>query len=292
MKPTINLSRAAALAIGLVVAAAGELALVAPASAQGVQGAPRIASRFVQMIGSGGVRLGITIRDVTEADVTAENLSGPSGAYVQQVRPDGPAATAGFESGDIVLTFDGERVRGSTQLVRLVAETPAGREVEATVQRDGAPVTLRVTLEAPDRRVIEDRRVVVPGARVVPGIGDYEFRMPDFTAPGLPGLMIGTGRLGVTVQELTDQLGTYFGASNGVLVTSVREDSPAEAAGLRAGDVITAVGGESVDAVADLRRQVAEASGELAITIVRDRQEQTVTARFEEPQPLRPGTSL
>ena len=58
-----------------------------------------------------------------------------------------PAADAGFEAGDVVVEFDGERVRSATQLSRLVWETPAGREVSATVMRDGIRRTLPVTPE-------------------------------------------------------------------------------------------------------------------------------------------------
>ncbi len=66
---------------------------------------------------------------------------------------------------------------------------------------------------------------------------------------GLPG---GRGRLGVTVQPLTPQLAAYFGVKDGLLITSVRDESPAAAGGLKAGDVITTVNGTSVTTQSDL----------------------------------------
>jgi S1-C subfamily serine protease len=91
----------------------------------------------------------------------------------------------------------------------------------------------------------------------------------------------------VTVQELTGQLGEYFGVTGGVLVTSVIDSSSANAAGLRAGDVITRVSDQPVTSEADLRRRLADASGDVALTIVRDRKTQTITVTLPDLTPRR-----
>ena len=97
----------------------------------------------------GGSRLGMVVRDVETADVTKEKLAGTAGAVVTEVVKESAAQKAGVKTGDVVTSFDGERVRSARQLERLVEETPAGRTVKVALQRAGAPVTLDVTPEAP-----------------------------------------------------------------------------------------------------------------------------------------------
>ena len=102
-------------------------------------------------------------------------------------------------------------------------------------------------------------------------------------------------RLGITAQELTPDVGAYFGANVGVLVASMVADSPAARAGLRASDVITSVDGRSVTSGNDLVRELREVSGDGGVTlgIVRDKKESSRTAKIDvEPdrraRPARP----
>jgi serine protease Do len=258
----------ARVGIGMAIGAMGVLALAQVAAAQRVVRAPRELVRAELL---GGVTIGVSVRDVEAADAQRAQLPAPSGAYVQEVRQDSPAASAGFRSGDIIMSFDGERVRGARHLVRLVEETPSGRSVEAAVQREGQRVTLNVTAQSGATRLDLGGDPLV--AQLVRR-GDTPL-VDAFRAFGEP------GRLGVGVQELTDQLETYFGASSGVLVTRVEPGTPAAAAGLTAGDVITRVNGQAVGSVGELRRQLAGVSGEATLTVVRERQERTLTVTLE-----------
>lgn len=112
---------------------------------------------------SGGSRIGLSIQDI-ESTGTGRMRDG---AYVEGVNDESPAAVAGFEVGDIVTAFDGERVRGARQLARLVRETPVGRTVTATVERDGAPRTrpIRASSNAPIRVVPKDAESTTPWSR-------------------------------------------------------------------------------------------------------------------------------
>jgi membrane-associated protease RseP (regulator of RpoE activity) len=86
-------------------------------------------------------------------------------------------------------------------------------------------------------------------------------------------------RIGVSTMALTKQLAEYFGITSGrgVLVTSVTEDSPAAKAGVRAGDVITAVDGEAVDSSGELSRVInRKKEGEVTLTIIRNKAQQTI----------------
>jgi serine protease Do len=260
----------AALILGLGLGMAGVTALMPAAVAQERAPFGELRSALV----AGGSELGVTIRDLTGEDVSRQDLTDPSGAYVERVREGSAAARAGFQAGDIVLSFDSERVRSARQLARLVDETPPGRQIEVTVLRAGSRLTLGVApTEAQSAlaragALAQGRRLEMPNLNIRPFTGRDDI---------LPLLPFSTNQLGVSVQELAGQLGQYFGAADGVLVTSVSSGTPAEAAGLKAGDVITKVGDATVGSVGDLRRRLGEASGEVAVTIVRERQEQTVT---------------
>jgi serine protease Do len=275
--------RRSGLALG--VAAAVALTLPTPARAQ----APE---RDISVLRSGligGPQVGVSVRDISEADAQSAKLGAPAGAWVQNVRPDSPAAKAGIQTNDVIVTFDGERVRSAAHFARLVDETPAGRTVEAVVRRAGQPVTLSVTPVVagrvraftvdPERtRRLADEMV----ARIRPEAFRFEGPMIAFAGPA---------RLGVTVQELTDQLAGYFGAGDGVLVTTVGDDSAARTAGLRAGDVITRVDGEAVTNGAELRRRLTDAEGTATLTIVRDRKEQTITVTLPDGGTPKPTIS-
>jgi serine protease Do len=240
----------------------------------------------------GGSYVGLTVRDAEAADVERAGLPQAAGAVVEEVRGDSPAARAGLRAGDVITQFDGERVRSARHFDRLVSETPDGREVGITVVRSGETVALKVTPEeAPSVVALESLRGLRDlELRSIPELRDFEFRMPEnftVTVPrievdSLPRIVTMRGRLGVGVQEMTDQLAEYFGAAGGVLVTSVEDETPAKAAGLKAGDVITKINGEAVGTASELRRRLDQASGEVTITLIRDRREQTITADLGE----------
>ena len=234
----------------------------------------------------GGSRVGMVVRDVETADVAKEKLAGLAGAVVTDVNADSAAAKAGVKSGDVVTSFDGERVRSARQLERLVEETPAGRTVKMALQRAGAPVTVDVTPEAPKTAqffgpgtgdVMHWKELgpeVERGARGMK-VEPFRFDMPARSFewegdPGMPFMAASRGRLGVRVQDLSEELAAYFGVKSGVLVAGVEADAPAAKAGLKAGDVITAVNGAAIAYPSQLRSEVAKVedgkTAELSVT--------------------------
>ena len=219
------------------------------------------------LVGNEGSSIGITIEDVADNDAADE------GAFVSAVRADSPAEAAGFAEGDVVVTFDGERVRGVRQLTRLVRETPGGRTVEATVLRGGSRVELEVTPESASRRALLRNDVTDRVMARLPSASGYDF------AFGFSGVR-GPARLGITVQELSSQLAEYFQVEDGVLVSSVEEASVAAEAGLMAGDVITTLDGRTIDSDSMLRRRLSgfEAGEDVAISVTRAGQQVTLSA--------------
>jgi serine protease Do len=242
--------------------------------------------RALEILGAREVHIGVSVRDL-EGDQAA-------GARVDEVRADGPAAKAGLQAGDVIVEFDGERVRSARHPSRLVAETPAGRTVRATVLRGGTRHELQVAPEAGATAWADGpMRFTIPGLHM----DERSFRVerPDgqggdrgfelFVEPG-------RGRLGIGTQELTPQLADYFGTSGGVLVTRVDEGSPAAKAGLRAGDVITTVNERPVASPIELRRELARAAegDDVSIGYTRDRKSATTKAELEKRErPRRPA---
>jgi serine protease Do len=245
---------------------------------------PRAAQGFV----FGGGRLGVSVADVEGTDTR--------GVRIEEVEQESPAGKAGFQKGDIVVEFDGERVRSVRQFTRLVSETPAGRQVAAAVLRGGQRVTLNVTpressavsVFSGDRlkafELLEDRVRELPApVPPQPPAAPRAPRAPRAPEPPLERFFFSGGQLGVTTSSLSDQLREYFGAKGGVLVTSVTRDSAAEKAGVKAGDVILSVNGRSIDGPSELRLEIQrlEPGGEFTLEIVRDRKSMTLKGKTE-----------
>lgn len=229
----------------------------------------------VQAFGGGGW-LGVGIEDVNDEAVERLGLPAERGARITEVVEESPAGEAGLRADDVVVRWNDQPVESVAQLRRLVRETPPGRSVRLGVVRDGAE--REVTAE------IGERELTAPAAM-------FEAPLPPEVRVGAPGRpwfrMFGgsRARLGVQLQPLGTQLAEYFGLEGrpGVLVASVREGTPAERAGLRAGDVLLSVGDRSVETPADvLGALAAREAGPMEVTILRDRQERTLTVELEE----------
>jgi serine protease Do len=273
------------IALGMLGAAGAGAALAPTAYGQGRMRA--IEPAEVRAFSTGGSRIGVSVSDV---DAAAGDQT--TGVRIDSVEEDSPAAKAGLQKGDIVIEFDGERVRSVRQFSRLVSETPAGRQVAAAVTRDGRRTTVNITpreasgtrwLSGDTLRRIEEAREmsrIVP--RVVPPKPPSPPRAPEFDFE--PFTLIRGNQLGVTVNSLSDQLKEYFGVKDGVLVTSVTEDSAAARAGVKAGDVIVSVNGSTVDSPSELREEMSEVDPgvEFTLEVMRDKKSMTLKGRSEE----------
>jgi serine protease Do len=265
--------------------------LVGPAQAQEEGGRSRMErtplAQTVGILSGSGAYLGVQIEDVTAERASSAGLSEEYGVYLSSVTDDGPAADAGLEAGDILVSWNGTRLESMAQLQRLVRETPSGRSVELSYMRSGARREATVVLgDRADAR--NDLRVfTVPRERVSlrtePRIRDR----PNLVIPreGIARSIMfgGRGRLGVSLQSLGEQLAEYFGVTEGALITSVSDDSPAEAAGLRAGDVIIEIDGRGVDGPGEVVEALGgRDAGPVDIRVVRDHVERSFTVEIEE----------
>ena len=252
---------------------------VASVAVGGAWGQPHELDDVQMMVRGHGPRLGVSVSEPQGGEGSGQ----ARGALIGDVTEGGPAARAGVKPRDLVVEFDGERVRSARQFSRLIEETPTGVPVRMSVLRDGRRADLTVTLDRPSpvphaRILRPDRLPRGPRMFDLPGREGGMFHFPGLD--GRPGAR--TGRLGVSVMELSSQLAGYFGVERGVLVTSVDTDSSAAKAGVVAGDVITAVDGHSVADPDDLRERLFDAKedSEVTLSLMRNRKAESVKARL------------
>ena len=180
--------------------------------------------------------LGVRIQDVTPELADALGLAEAKGALVTDV-PEGPAAEAGMQSGDVIVSFDGVQVGDTRGLVRQVGNTEVGKSVPVTVFRGGKTETIEIVLGR--RETAEAVPASVESTK--PVTSDIE---------------------GMEVSTLTDELRSQLDLPKdvaGLVVTQIDETSPAFEKGLRSGDVITEAGQEKVASAADLTARIDEA---------------------------------
>jgi serine protease Do len=230
------------------------------------------------MMLQGGSEIGVSVRELTAEEIAKAKLAQPGGVLVEDVRDGGAASRAGLMNGDIVVDFDGERVRGVRHFTRLVRETPPGRAVKSRIVRAGSPRDLEITVQAGDQLTggLPDLPEIQRRLRSLPEIRQH--RLPDDLDP-TPDLQVTPrGQIGITLAPLTEQLADYFGVKEGVLVSAVTIDSAAAQAGMKAGDVITAVNGRTVQSVGDVTRTVraARPGSALDMRVIRDKKAITV----------------
>lgn len=174
--------------------------------------------------------LGVAIQEVTRDLAESFGLSKPLGALVSGLVPEGPAEQYGVLPGDVILEFDGKKVKRSSSLPPLVGQVRAGSQVKLLVQRSGQPKELTVTLgelEAPGPLASNDKLV-----------------QPQ------------QGRLGLSVQKPPKEVREALKLEGGVLVSSVIAGAAAEA-GIRRGDVITQVNNQKIKSVSSFNKQLA-----------------------------------
>ena len=209
--------------------------------------------------------LGVSVRSLDRAEL--EKTGVMFGVQVAAVEKDGPAAKAGIKENDIIQTVNGEKVRSAQVLVDIIAEQAPGAEVKIGLWRDGKAQNVKAALGQRQQRekVVREVRKM----KYVFGSGAY---------------------LGIMLQELNADLAAYFSvqANEGVLIMSVEKDTPAEKAGLKAGDVIVQMGEKTVRAAADVHEALAalKKGDRVAIAVIRHGKKETVQAEpdFDRPQ--------
>ena len=243
-----------------------------------------------------GGYLGVYAENINRENMGRYHMSAPRGVGITRVIQGSPAEKAGLKKDDVILRLDGENITSVRKLNRLVSEIAPDQSVRVTVSRGGAEQEVTATIGKRDNASMAQDffrgqpRVFKwegnPNFKFDNPMKDFKFEGPmlegfgfDFDKDGdLTFLLSNSRRIGVSTMSLNKQLAEYFGIADGkgVLVTSVTEDSPAAKAGVKAGDVITAIDGEAVDSPGDLSRVMnRKKDGDVTLTMIRNKSQQT-----------------
>ncbi len=265
------------------------------------QQAPR-ARVVVNSHGMSSGYLGVGVEDVDSDRARALNLHEEHGAEIKHVEDGSPAAKAGLKEGDVVLDYNGQRVEGVHQFIRMVSETPAGRRCTLNVWRNNQNVTLTATIAGRAGHGMSDDdemswigvpRPAMPAMPATPAMPPMPnmprlSEMPPMPAiPALPGFGWQSAMLGIESEELNPQLAEYFGVKEGVLVRSVIRNSPAEKAGLKAGDVILRIDGTPVSSPREISSIMRSSRSKRSTTVTLNRQRREMTLEVKRPEQSR-----
>jgi serine protease Do len=242
--------------------------------------------------------LGVYIQEVDEDIQETRDLASADGVIIEEVIDGSPADKAGLEPDDVILMYDGNPVTSSNRFTRMIRRTAPETEVKLQILRDGKPQDITVTIGESRRNngyYFSDEdddyyfshgspHVIIPPVRV-PKIDIPRIEVID---DDLDCIYLGGagGHLGLQLRGLNDQLAKYFGLMNGegILVEKVLKDSPAEKAGIKAGDVILSVNGEDMGDVDDVIDEIRDydEGDTVEVAVMRDREKKIFPVTIEE----------
>jgi serine protease Do len=246
--------------------------------------------------------LGVDLRDVTDDQIAPLKLKDTRGAEIVSIDHDGPACKAGLHLHDVILQMNGTIIEGEEQLRRMLRETPAGRLVTFIISRDGQQQTINTQLanrEEVERKAWEQRYIVPEppdssssSAYIHSGNGFFK-SSPSAATGALKGthnllgstLIVSSSYTGAKLEVMGPQLAEFFGTqgSAGLLVRSVDPNSPAAAAGLKAGDVVVKVNSIPVSSGTDWVKTIHDNRGKpVDVLVIRDKKELTLTMTPDE----------
>jgi serine protease Do len=212
-------------------------------------------------------RMGVSIQEVTRDMAEAFGLPKSGGALVNSVEPNGPAARAGIEPGDVILRFDGKPVTVSSDLPRMVGAMKPGTKAQAEVWRKGQLRTVTVTIgEFQDDKVASNK----PAAR---GVGEAT-----------------NSRLGIAVSDLSPEQKQQMRLNAGILVVDIRPGSRVD---LRPGDIILAITAkgdtQDIRSVQQFNQLIAQLDGKAPATLLIRRSNVQIFVPIPLSQPAQPS---
>jgi len=270
--------------------------LVALVAACVVVPAPALAGEreikvIIETDDDGGGWLGIGIQELDSKIRTKLDIdSDIEGILITEIYDDSPAEEAGLQKHDILVSIGGEEGKDLSDFVKLIKSNAPGADVEIQVYRDGKMKTVAATLGKRENTFIWKGLEGLKGLEALEGLEGLK----ALEHIVIPQIDIGMsswgrrGRLGVFIEDVSGDLADYFEipGGEGVLVEGIVEDSPAEAAGIKAGDIIYKVDGKAICGTEELVASIAkmEAYEETPVVLIRKGNEvvvQVVVAESE-----------
>lgn len=221
--------------------------------------------------------LGIYIQDISTELMEAMDLKSLKGVLVNKVVDDSPADEGGIERGDVIIEFDDKRIVDSDQFVKLVRKTKPKDLIKIMVIRDDIEKVITVKMGKVSKSDISTLKLKKPefkkGEVKIFGFGESTF-----------------SKIGITLWDLNEQLGEYFGVMDGegALIAELDKDGSAYDAGLRAGDVIVKMDGDDIEDEDDVFDVLSEKDegDEVKIEVLRKGTRKTFTVKVEEEDDL------
>src|ERR1044072_3354013 len=246
------------------------------------------APRALTMFFSGGSFLGVHVEDINRENMARYGMREARGVDITQVIKDRSAEKAGLRKDDVIVRFEGDSTTSARKLNRLVSEVAPDQTVKLGISRGGGEQEVAVTIaKRNDSFNTMEHFKGLEGLKGLDKLKGLDNLPPGAWkwegGPGKDGMFFALGggrRIGVGTMPLSKQLAEYFGITDGkgVLVSSVTDDSPAAKAGLKAGDVITAIDGEKVEGAGDVARAInKKKEGDVTLTVIRNKNQRTMT---------------
>jgi len=197
--------------------------------------------------------IGVTIQSGTPELAKSFGLKESRGALVGDVVKGGPAEKGGVRIGDFIVTFDGRRVKSSSDLLRLSAVTPVGKAVEVVIIREGKEHDLSLKVEE-----LSKEKMAAQTSTPVQSFG-------------------------MKVENITPQMRQQFGTEekSGVIVVIVEQGSLADIAGIQQGDVVKEVNRKTVRNLADFNEIIANSGKGEPVLLLLKRDKQTFFVALE-----------
>lgn len=269
--------------IALAIAGGMLSGTAAGAYAQGLQLGETWNRTLLLLHGHSQGLMGVYVGDIDQERAQSLHLKDAHGAEITILDHDAPASKAGLKLHDVIMKMNGEAIENAEQVRRMLHDTPPGKKVQMVISRDGSEMDF--TVQMADRRKVQKEawdELGTMGASNVPAqgflgannaTGGGGFHMPFFGS---------SMHVGVMVEPLTAQMADFLGVTGGVMIKSVAHKSAADAAGLRAHDVILEVAGEQVATASDWERLLRTSDGKpVQVAIFRDRSKQLVLLQVD-----------
>lgn len=222
--------------------------------------------------------LGVGVVELTDDRVKALKLNDDRGVEVVRIDPNSPASKAGFKEHDVILEVNSKTVDDLDDFTNTIGDAQPGTKVNLTIWRDGAKQTLSATLMARPFNFFAFGGQDLPNPPAPP--------LPSFPQPyPFPGFPANAPLVGFEGEALNSQLAEFFGVKQGVLVRQVNPQTPAQRAGLKAGDVVTKVNGTPVTTPREISGLVRAGGRKVAFTIFRNKKEMTVSVDVGDDRP-------
>lgn len=279
LRPFVPISRMRWTRVAVLLAAGGaSLALAAGARAEGLIVAQEERPWFLLLHSHSQGFLGVDLGDVDQERAQALHLKDNHGAEITILDHDAPAGQAGLKLHDVIVEVNGEAIQGAEQLKGMLHAMGPGKKLQLVINRDGAEQ--KVTVQLADKRKVQEEareRLGTFGASESVGNGFVGGSGSGDIPSGFHMPFGSSLHVGAMVEPLTAQMEDFLGVQNGVMIKSVAHKSAADAAGLKAHDVVLAIGGEQVATTSDWERLLRSSEGKpVQVEIFRDRMKQLV----------------